>query len=703
MERDQILMRKRKTAPLRETPLAAAARLFSVAAFALAGATVQAEDAGDNRVIVEEIVVSGELTARMGETGSLSAVDAEELDLIGATHPTEALVRVPGVWVSRGSGQEHLTAIRSAVLTGAGACGEFLFLENGIPVRPAGFCNVNNLFEMNTEQAGRIEVWRGPASAVLGGNALHGAINVVNRVPERNSIAIEGGSYDSYRASGEFNVQTENHRFAGALFGSSTDGYRDDTGHDQQKVSLVHQTRAGGFEVENTLNYTNLQQETGAFVNGYKAYEDDELRRSNPAPEAYRDAWSVRIASRWAKETWHFTPYLRASDMEFLQHFLPGQPRERNDQTSGGVVFGFEPSTRDDLVVSVGAQVELMSGHLDQWQAEPLTDSSAFNNAVRPQGWHYDYDVDSFLAAGYYDLAWAFTENTRLVHSLRLEYLEYDYENLMLDGNTRDDGTECGFGGCLYNRPESSKDDFTNLAGRIGVEQDIGEGVGYITFGSGFRPPQATELYRLQRGQDVTDLESEELVSLEIGYRGGWWNLAGYAEKTDNFIFRDGAGFNVSDGKTKGWGIEAEAFRTWGKHTFALSGTYAEHTYDFDSSLTGRETIEKGNYMDTAPKWLANARWGWAPVAWFNSELELNYLDKHFINAANTAEYEGHLVANLRMQARLNDSVSLHGRIINLTDEQYADRADFTEFTAEGYRYFPAMPRQYYVGATFSF
>ena len=683
------------------------ARVLAVASVlmgtVLMGTAVQAEQAVDGAGIVEEIVVSGELTARMGEVGSWSAVDAEEIDLIGATHPTEALLRVPGVWISRGSGQEHLTAIRSAVLTGAGACGEFLFLENGLPVRPAGFCNVNNLFELNTEQAGRIEVWRGPASAVLGGNALHGAINVVNRVPERNSIGVEGGSYGSYRASGEFNVQSDNHRFAGTLFGSGSNGYRDDTGHDQQKVSLVHQTTAGGFEVENTFNFTNLEQETGAFVNGFEAYEDDDLRKTNPAPEAYRDAWSVRIASRWARETWHFTPYLRASDMEFLQHFLPGQPRERNDQTSAGVVFGFEPVNRDDLVFNVGAQIELMSGHLDQWQAEPLTDSSPFNNAVRPQGWHYDYDVDSFLAAGYYDLAWAFAEKTRLVHSLRLEYLEYDYENQMLDGNTRDDGTACGFGGCLYNRPPSSRDDFTNLAGRIGIEQDIGAGVGYITFGSGFRPPQATELYRLQRAQDVTDLDSEELVSLEIGYRGGWWNLAGYAEKTDNFIFRDGAGLNVSDGKTKGWGIEGEVFRTWGNHTFALSGTYAEHKYDFDSSLTGAETIEKGNYVDTAPKWLANGRWGWAPVAWFNSELELNYLGEHYVNAANTAEYDGHLVANLRMQARVNDSVALHARIINLTDEQYADRADFTEFTAEGYRYFPAMPRQFYVGATFSF
>ena len=135
-------------------------RYLALAALAITGTSAQAEEGSDAAVVVEEIVVSGELTARMGEVGSWSAADAEDLDLIGATHPTEALVRVPGVWISRGSGQEHLTAIRSAVLTGAGACGEFLYLENGLPVRPAGFCNVNNLFEHNTEQAGQCRARR---------------------------------------------------------------------------------------------------------------------------------------------------------------------------------------------------------------------------------------------------------------------------------------------------------------------------------------------------------------------------------------------------------------------------------------------------------------------------------------------------------------------------------------------------------------
>ena len=46
--------------------------------------------------------------------------------------------------IQRGSGQESLTALRSPVLTGAGACGAVLVLEDGIPIRPVGTCNVND-------------------------------------------------------------------------------------------------------------------------------------------------------------------------------------------------------------------------------------------------------------------------------------------------------------------------------------------------------------------------------------------------------------------------------------------------------------------------------------------------------------------------------------------------------------------------------
>lgn len=85
--------------------------------------------------------------------GSVSRIGSDVIGAVGPTHHSEVMNRAPGTYIQRGSGQESLTAIRSPVLTGAGSCGAFLFLENGIPIRPTGFCNVNDMFEVNFEQA----------------------------------------------------------------------------------------------------------------------------------------------------------------------------------------------------------------------------------------------------------------------------------------------------------------------------------------------------------------------------------------------------------------------------------------------------------------------------------------------------------------------------------------------------------------------
>jgi outer membrane cobalamin receptor len=125
------------------------------------------------------VVTASRRPARARDALSLGSVGRDAIVLTGATHHAEVLNRVAGVMIQRGSGQESLTAIRSPVLPGAGSCGAFLFLENGIPIRPVGFCNVNELFEINTEQAHAIEVLRGPGTALYGSNAMHGTVNVL--------------------------------------------------------------------------------------------------------------------------------------------------------------------------------------------------------------------------------------------------------------------------------------------------------------------------------------------------------------------------------------------------------------------------------------------------------------------------------------------------------------------------------------------
>ena len=44
---------------------------------------------------------------------------------------------------------------------------------------------------------------------------------------------------------------------------------------------------------------TVLDQETAGYVRGLDAYRDRTLARSNPNPEAFRDAWSSRASVSW--------------------------------------------------------------------------------------------------------------------------------------------------------------------------------------------------------------------------------------------------------------------------------------------------------------------------------------------------------------------------------------------------------------------
>ena len=682
--------------------------LAAVSAFASNAADTDSDRASEagQSTLVEEVVVRADasVAASQETVGSASVLAAEDIELTRANHPHELLARVPGVWVSRGSGHEHLTAIRSGVLTGAGACGEFLLLENGIPIRPAGFCNVNNLFEMNTEQAAAVEVVRGPASALFGGNALHGVVNAVTATRADGwRASIEAGPYEY----AQWRLAGGSERWRADAHSTSSGGYRDDTGYGQHKATIGGTTTAGGWDVTTTATATLLNQETGGFVRGFEAY-DSPARRSNPNPEAYRDAWSARAASVWRRslggsgsERWlTATPYVRRSSMAFLQHFLPGQPLEKNAQTSAGTQLVLHGE--DLWRWSAGATLEAFDAQLSERQAA-ATQGSAFLVATRPAGTHYDYRVAGLTLAAFYDASIPLRPQLELVASARAERNSYDYDNRHIDGNTKDDGTPCGFGGCLYTRPADRDDAYANVAGRLGLNwSPAASSVQlYAVASQGFRPPQTTELYRLQDGQTVADLKSETLRSLEAGLRGTIgafdYDLALYGERTAHLIFRDANGFNVSDGATRSQGIEAHLAYAVGTNTFTLAASHARHRYAFTRAAGRGERIVDGNSVDTAPRWLGSAHWRWRRNHTV-SEFEWIYLGEHFIDAANTVRYDGHTLFNWRGSWQTTRRVKLFARLLNLFDVAYADRADFA---FGSYRYFPGLPRQAYVGVEF--
>ena len=187
--------------------------------------------------VQEIIILEKKLSSLNGWSSnqSISSVNDEELNALDAQHPKQIFRRSPGVWISRGSGQEHLTAIRSPVLSGPGACGSFLVLEDGLPIRPTGFCNVNGLFETFFEMASGVETITGPASARYGANAMHGVINILSKpINSENKFYANVGP-NNYR---NLKIRTGNKRdwrFDG--FFANNDGFRDQSGYD---LSLIH-------------------------------------------------------------------------------------------------------------------------------------------------------------------------------------------------------------------------------------------------------------------------------------------------------------------------------------------------------------------------------------------------------------------------------------------------------------------------------
>ena len=650
--------------------------------------------------VLDEVVI----TATKGETligntaASIGFIDESILRGVDPTHINEILQRVPGVWISRGNGQEHLTAIRSPVLTGAGSCGAFIMAQDGISLRSPGFCNVNELFEATTELASRIEVVRGPDSSIYGSNAMHGVINILTPEPvaDLREVTVESGPNDYYRT--RLALSSDSLRLD--VSGTTDGGYKDQSGFDQQKMLLKHRVLTADREITTTFSYTNLNQETAGFIRGRDSYKDSRQKRDNPNPEAYRDARSFRLISeidqQLGKGSLVIKPYLRHVEMEFLQHFLPGQAIEENGHDSVGVSMLWNP----DSWWQAGIDLEYTDAFLKETQPGP-TQSSAFLTATIPQGKHYDYDVNAAIAGLFFSANKPLNDVLRLTGSIRYQYTGYEYDNRMIDGRSRDNGIACGFGGCRFSRPADRKDSFNNWSPRAGLIYSWSDAHQvFISLSQGFRAPQATELYRLQNSQNVADIDPVEMDSLELGLRGGTekvnYSIALFSMSKDNFIFRDTSRQNLDNGETEHQGIELDLkMELHEAVTASIAFTWAEHEYGNNPALS--ITPLKGNTIDTAPETLGSVSIKWQATSRQTHELEWVHIGEYYEDPQNQNEYDGHDLLNLRGSWSINNSARFFYRVMNLTDEDYAERADFA-FGSD--RYFVGTPRSVYLGLT---
>lgn len=633
------------------------------------------------------------------DPGAYSVIDTKTIEDVGANHPAEILNTVPGVNVQMNSGQELLIGLRSPVLPAGAGQGSFLILENGVPTRAPGFGNVNALFELHHETAEAIEVVRGPGSVRYGSNAVHGLMNFIDPEPGAqtgSTLSLSANTLQRYRADATSNFTVGGVSNWVGLSLMDDGGWRSQSGVEQQKLTWRSKFQGETWNAVATLAGVSLNQETAGFIQGFDAYKDDDIAKTNPNPEAYRDGSAiranVRFETNFGEDKLVITPFGITQRMKFIQHFLPDQSTEENGQDSLGLMTRYEFGPQG-FRWTIGADVQWADGFLTETQTRPSFGGTNPANPTFPQGVHYDYDVDTLMSGVYAELDWDFAPNWGLLAGVRAENHDYDYTTKTAPGT---------FG--RFRVAPSRTDKFDLLTPKVGVVYTGFDNTElYANYARGERAPQTSDQYRLQNLQTIERLKVETLDSFEVGARGTLagvtYDVAAYTMKKEHFFFRDSDGLNVPDGKTDHVGVELElnsdiAEVLGGTLSWNGSVSWSDQTYAFTRDVVAAaEDIRDGAQIDTAPEWLADAGIGWRNAN-LSLGLSAEYVGEYFANAANTAAYPGHLIAHLRGAWRFNDTLEAFVIVRNITDERYADRADFAN---NAYRYFPGEP----VNATF--
>ena len=615
--------------------------------------------------------------------GTVNILDNNELERLMPLHPAEALNAVAGVNIHQGSGQEHLTAIRSPVLTGGAGAGSFLYLEDGVPLRAAGFGNVNGLFEAGTEFSDRIEVVKGPGSVLYGSNAQHGLINFISQAPDGTGNLRVVASDDG-QLSGRASWSGQTDRLSLNL--AHDNGFRDDSGFDQQKFQWRHDREFDGGRISALTSVQNLNQETAGFLQeGEEAYRDDELAGLNAFPEAYRDAWSARTQARIELDlnanTLALTPYARSSEIKFLRHFVPGQAREEQTHSSVGLL-----STYYTPHTLFGFDAEFTSGSLFEFQDNP--DRFSF-----VQGLHYDYDIEALVLSPYIQREFQFGADTTLTAGARVDYTRYAYSN----------NADVGVSG-RFVRVADRTDEFVTFTPKLDLVHrfDLFSSA-YIKAARGARAPQTSDLYSLQTNQTVGEVDPETLDMIEIGFKYGLDGIdlqaSAFAMRKENFFFRNANGFNVTNGETEHIGVELSGsaqLTDW--LTLSADLSLADHTYAFTDIVTSASSsITDGDQVDSAPNTLAHLAITATPTERLSLSFNLSHVGDYFTDPGNTRTYPGHDVFGARAAYAVTEDLEIFIGVKNLFDTNYADRADFA-FGND--RYFPGRPRHVLIGFT---
>ncbi len=647
--------------------------------------------------------------------GSALIQDTKALQL------TEIINKVPGVVMLDYRNEQHGMGIRQPFGTSA----YFLYMEDGLPLRPLGVFNHNALIESNLQGLNSVEVIKGPASSLYGPEAVGGAINLITKTAPGIPTAQVGLQVDEW---GYNRVQFTAGAQVGKKWSIMTGGYvarqkgswasNSDFDKSSINVRLDYQftpkTKLWG-----SFAYNDYFSQTGGNIDSTGYYSRS---YQSPADFTYRSSFSSRsrltLEHKWSDNanssltafyrdnalgqnpsysiSWT-SPAVTASGQvnqnSFKSFGLMGQHSQNFEFLNSKLVAGFllDRSPNDYWAYKINLAATLRP---DKKSVEKFTITQ-----ILPSTFLGNYSAVIWNKAAYAQFDLHPAEKWRLSLGGRFDQMSFDYTNFM-DNST---GTKS----------------YEQFSPKLGVTYEASSALSfYGNFSKGFSPPALSAVFRARPAAQAAATGEKFYLSIDPAVFSNY-EVGGWASLWQNKVFFDYTFYRLegnnellgirqpdnttdyqSAGKTLHEGIEYQiTIRPNDSWNFRFGGTNAKHTFvDFVLSTKSTDALKNvnGKEMPQAPNFIANSevtyKYKGARIA-----LEWQKIGPWFQDQVNKVSFEGVSVFNLRMGYNYK-AYQFFTNILNLGDSLYATTATRGNNATDKSTFTPAAPRTVVAG-----
>ena len=220
----------------------------------------------------EVVVTSSRIDLPFKENSrTIQIVTSEDIKKLGITNVADALQQLAGIDVRR----QGVNGMQADLYIRGGGFDQTLLLIDGIKVDDPQTGHHTMNLALPIEVIKRIEVIKGPAARIFGQNAFTGAVNIVTKDVEQNSLIakVQGGSFGQFIAEATGTVSLKESSHIVHFSKNFSEGYRHNTDFDNTNYVLKSQFNKNKLPIELLTSYSERKFGANGFY-GFTSYID---------------------------------------------------------------------------------------------------------------------------------------------------------------------------------------------------------------------------------------------------------------------------------------------------------------------------------------------------------------------------------------------------------------------------------------------